>query len=69
MFSHGATMPGVVEGPLSMPWHAARFAAQVSVRVEMAPTLPDSPEALGWPRRSEEAPSQLGHLGATTGSE
>ena len=31
MFSHGATMPGIVEGPLSMPWHAARFAAQVSV--------------------------------------
>jgi len=31
MFSHGATMPGIVEGPLSMPWHLARFAAQVSI--------------------------------------
>jgi uncharacterized membrane protein len=31
MFSHGATMPGVVEGPLAMEWHLARFVAQVSV--------------------------------------
>ena len=31
MFSHGATMPGVVEGPLPMQWHLARFLAQVSV--------------------------------------
>lgn len=31
MFSHGATMPGIVEGPLSMPWHLVRFLAQVSV--------------------------------------
>lgn len=31
MFSHGATMPGVVEGPLPMQWHLVRFLAQVSV--------------------------------------
>lgn len=31
MFSHGATMPGVVEGTLSMGWHAVRFFAQVSI--------------------------------------
>ena len=24
-------MPGIVEGPLSMPWHFARFVSQVSV--------------------------------------
>jgi len=31
MFSHGATMPGVVEGALGPPWHFARFVAQVSI--------------------------------------
>ena len=31
MFSHGATMPGIVEGPLPLPWHLARFVAQVSI--------------------------------------
>ena len=31
MFSHGATMPGIVDGPLTMEWHLARFLAQVSV--------------------------------------
>ena len=31
MLSHGATMPGVLEGPLPMSWHAGRFVAQASI--------------------------------------
>ena len=31
MLSHGAVMPGVLDGPLPMTWHAGRFVAQASV--------------------------------------
>ena len=53
MYSHGAVMPGIVEGPLSMPWHVARFVAQVSVlsvlltlsERDRRPAGPDSDDA------------------------
>ena len=48
MFSHGATMPGIVEGDLPIEWHAARFMAQVSV-LSVLLTL----SALDGPARGE----------------
>ena len=31
MLSHGATMPGIIEGPLPLSWHVGRFVAQASI--------------------------------------
>ena len=62
MFSHGATMPGIVEGPLPLPWHAARFVAQVSV-LSVLLTLSswdaaDEQLAVGADERASDAPTE-----------
>ena len=55
MFTHGAIMPGIVEGELPVGWHAGRFIAQVIV-LSVLLTISEAPTGAA----EEEARTEAG---------